>query len=742
MVVTKRNGNSENLNLDKIHAVVSWACEGDDNFSSIKGVSISQIEMQANPHFNNKIKTKDIHEMLIKASVDLISEEYPNYAQVAARLVWLAVRKEAYGEFIPPHLKSIITRNIKCGVYDKNILNGYSNSDLDELNSMIDHDRDDLFKYAGSEQMRKKYLVQNRKTKQLYESFQIPYILVPMILFSKYPKDTRMGWIKKFYDAISLQYISLPTPIMAGLRTTVKQFSSCTIMDCGDSLESINATSNAIIDYASRKAGIGLNVGRLRAIGQPIRKGDTITTGVVPFTKLFNAALKSVSQGAVRGASCTANFPGWHLEFERLIELKNNKGTDETRVRTLDYAIALNGTLYKRLISGSNITLFSPEEVPDLYEAFYSPNLELFEELYEKYESSTKVTKKSISAVDFFSKIMTERYETGRIYIFNADLVNTHTPFYENIYMTNLCCEINLPSTPLGFGDSLLPLCTLAAINWGKFSKIITEKEELKLKDSCQVLVRALDSLLDYQEYPNIAAQRATELYRPLGVGIIGYAHWLAKSRNLWGSGDSLLTTESIMEKQAYYLTEASMELAKEYGALSIKTKYSDGIVPRDMVKIPINLELMNWVKLREDLKTYGIRNATLMALMPAETSAALSNETNGIEPPRSLITIKGSKDGVLPQVVPEYAKLNHAYQILWDVDCKDYLKNVSVFQKYIDQSISTNTSYKGEISMSRLIEDLFLAYKLRIKALYYCQVDDGSGDEVDDGCSSGACKL
>jgi ribonucleoside-diphosphate reductase alpha chain len=444
--------------------------------------------------------------------------------------------------------------------------------------------------------------------------------------------------------------------------------------------------------------------------------------------------------------SATCSFPGWHLEFERLIELKNNKGTDETRVRTVDYSIALNGTLYKRLITGGNITLFSPEEVPDLYELYYGQDINAFEELYEKYENSNKVTKKTISAIDFFSKIMTERFETGRIYIFNADNVNNQGPFYEAIVQSNPCQEIAIPTTPMGNEESLIALCTLAATNWGKFSKILTAKEEIIFRDCCQVLMRALDSLLDYQDYPNIAAERSTKRYRPLGVGIIGYAHWLAKAKALWGSDDALFYTETMMEKQSYYLIQTSIELAKEFGPIEVRTKYSDGLVPRDLTKIPVNEPLVDWDTIRKDLKLHGIRNALNSAIMPAETSATLSNETNGIEPPKSLITIKGSKDGVLPQVVPEYSRLNHAYQTLWNVDTKDYIKTVAVLQKHVDQSISANTSYdatKGEITMSRLIEDLFLAYKLNLKTLYYCQVNDGSGDDiVEDGCESGACKL
>lgn len=746
MQVTKRNGSLEQLDLSKLHAVVYWSCNGDEVLPQIKGVSVSQIEMTANPHFSNKIKTRDIHEMLIKAAADLISEDAVNYDHVAARLTWLAVRKEAFGSNNPPHLFDVIKKNIQAGVYTPELLQMYTSEEYNELNEMIDHNRDDLFKYAGSIQMRKKYLVQNRKTKQVHESFQFPYILVAAILFREYPKDTRMGFIKKFYDLASQHYISLPTPIMAGLRTNVKQFSSCTIIDCGDSLDSIKATGNAIIDYASRKAGIGLNIGRLRAEGQPVRGGDAVTTGVIPFLKKFNGDLKSCAQGAVRSASGSINYPGWHLEFEKLIELKNNKGTEETRIRTLDYVVAINGLMLKRLVTGGNITLFSPEEVPDLYEAFYSPDLEKFTELYEKYEASSKVIKKTISAADYFSKLMNERFETGRIYIMFADNVNRHSPFYESVYMTNLCTEILLSSMPMGSDNSLLPLCTLGAVNWGKFSKILTEKEERILRDCCQILVRALDALLSYQDYPVEAAERATMMYRPLGIGLIGYAHWLAKGRLTWGSDDALLNTETLIEKQAYYLTEASVDIAKEFGPLDINTKYSDGTVPRDLCSIPVNTPTMDWNQLSHDLQEHGIRNACLMAFAPTETSSQLSNETNGIEAPLHLITIKGSKDGVPPQVVPEYSKLNHSYETRWEVHTHDYLKTVAVFQKYVDQSISCNTSYdpaKGEITMSKLIGDLILAYKLGIKTLYYNQTNDQSGDDIeDDGCAGGACKL
>ena len=1171
MLVTKRSGKTEELDLNKVHAVLTWACEGknDDALTPIKGVSISQIEMKAQLHFYEGMPTKEIHEMLIKAAAELISEDYPNYDQVAARLVWFSVRKIAFRNNLPPHLSKIIENNIKLGVYSKDIVQKYTADEIDELNSMIKHNRDDLFKYAGAEQMRKKYLAQNRKTKQLYESFQFPYILVAALLFSNYPKNVRMKYVKRYYDLISQHYISLPTPIMAGLRTNVKQFSSCTLIESGDSLKSINATASAIVEYASRKAGIGLNIGRIRAAGQPVRGGDAVTTGVIPFAKYFNAALKSCSQGAVRGASATFNYPVWHLEFENLIELKNNKGTDETRLRTVDYCVHLNEVFYKRLVNKENITFFSPEEVPDLYLAFYSDDTNKFEKLYKKYEKDETKTKKTIPAVEVFTKIMSERFETGRIYILNADHVNKHGSFYEPITMTNLCLtgdtristsnglktleelyntqesfcvasdlraiegqeqvlsygnrreqrqsnkvaqfgvdvfqsskvfmtnpnasifelktasgysikgtaehkvmtdsgwkeiqhinpddsvylqsgegiynssfqfkafsfettknwdtryanipfnqpkystkelgelvgwlvgdgfidstknwvhlvfgnkdyhlmdyfknyiqtivpeatisynvfanskqmiiqdkrlgmwlrsigvsnkkshekivpqfiwesdknticgflrglysadgtvmggtdnlsivlnstskklleetqillsnlgirtsiyqrreegfhllpnsnreledypvksmfglhigktnrnryhsdigfllqyktdkiinfykeaskrnsayleryqdrvisieqigfapvyditvdsshsfiangivvhnctEITLPTQPMGGDEGRIALCTLSAINWGKLGLLDTEhgtseRTDNKLREICEMAVRGLDALLDYQDYPNNAAKLSTMEYRPLGIGIIGFAHWLAKAKLYWGQPDTLLETEKMMERMAYYLTESSIVLAKEFGSCSKKTKYHDGIFPIDTSYVKPHT-IMDWDRLRKLAKQYGIRNATLMALMPSETSSQLSNETNGIEPPRATLSIKGSKDGVLPQLVPEYNKLGAYYQTLWDVDVRDYLKTVAVLQKYIDQAISINTSYdstKQEITMSQLVSDLIYAYQTGAKTLYYNNTRDGSGEDddssaaADDGCESGACKI
>jgi ribonucleoside-diphosphate reductase alpha chain len=763
MLVTKRDGTKQPLDLDKIHAVLTWACEGqnDDALTPVKGVSVSQIEINAQLHFYDGMPTKAIHETLIKAASELISEDFPNYDQVAARLVWFAVRKEAFRNNLPPTLREVVHSNIGRGVYTEDIVKLYTDEELDELNGMIHHNRDDLFKYAGAEQMRKKYLAQNRKTKIVYESFQFPYILVAALLFAKYPKNTRMKYVKKYYDLISQHYISLPTPIMAGLRTRQKQFSSCTLIEAGDSLKSINAAGNAIVDYASNKAGIGLSIGQIRAEGQPVRNGDAVTTGILPFAKKFNGDLKSCSQGAIRGASATFNYPVWHLEFERLIELKNNKGTDETRLRTVDYCIHLNKLFYERLVDDGVITFFSPEEVPDLYQAFYSSDYKHFEKLYRQYEKDSSKTKKTLPAKEVFTKILQERFETGRIYILHADHVNIHGSFYEPIKMTNLCTEITLPTMPVTFSgdksyaeeDGLIALCTLSAINWGKFTPYsefdpessAADRQEHRLRDACEMAVRGLDALLDYQDYPVEAARRHSMMYRPLGIGIIGFAHWLAKGKLYWGESDTLVEVEKMMEKMAYYLTETSIELAKEFGSIK-RTKYHDGIFPIDTSILKAKTQ-MDWKFLKEKAKKYGIRNATLMALMPSETSSQLSNETNGIEPPRDMVSIKGSKEGVLPQLVPDFHKLAPHYQTLWQVDSKDYLNTIAILQKYIDQAISVNTSYdasKSEIKMSRLIEDLILSYKLGMKTLYYCNTRDGSGEEVEeeDDCESGACKI
>ena len=745
MQVTKRDGQQQELDLDKIHSVLEWACNGDKamGLPPIKGVSVSEIEMKAHLQFFDGIATKQIHETLIKASESLISLDSPNYDWVTARLRWFAVRKEAFGTNLPPSLLEVIKTNTKRGLYDPDIYGMYTEEEWAYIESMMDHTRDDLFRYAGAEQMTKKYLAQNRKTKVVFETFQFPYILVAAILFNKYSPETRMDRVRRYYNQISQHVISLPTPVMAALRTMRKQFSSCTVIEAGDSLKSINAAAAAIVDYASNKAGIGLSIGRIRAEGQLVRGGDAVTTGVLPFAKYFAAALKSCSQGAVRGASATFNYPVWHLEYKTLIELKNGNGVDETRLRTVDYCIHLNLVMYERLVQKKNITFFSPEEVPDLYEAFYSPNVDTFRALYERYEKDPTKTKYSLPAAEVFAKIVNERFDTGRIYILHADLVNKHSSFYEPIYLTNLCCEITLPTVAMGRDDEEIALCTLSAINWGKINTYA------ELEEACDMAVRGLDEILDYQDYPNEAARRSTMKYRPLGIGVIGFAHWLAKKGLRWEDPRTAQAVSEMQEHMTYFLIKASMELAKEKGRNPTKTKYHDGILPFDTYdpsQMTTKLVLTEqWEQLRKDLIQYGARNATLTAFMPSETSSQLANETNGIEPPKELITVKGNKEVTAVQVVPEYAKYNHMYQTTFEVPVQDYLKVMGVLQKFMDQSISANTPYdptKGEISTSRLIQDLLFAYKNQVKTLYYNVTNDAEKQEVEDDCASGACKI
>lgn len=738
MLVTKRDGSTEPQDLEKIHKVLDWAINGDlkNGLKPIKGVSISQIEMTAQPHFYNRIRTSDIHETVIRAAANLISEDTPNYDQVAARLRWFDVRKKAFQSNNPPHLWDVIVANTKRGVYDKDLIHFYSEAEWGVIDGFIDHTRDDLFRFAGAEQMYKKYLAQNRKTKKIYESFQFPYILVSAILFKDYPKETRLAYVKRYYDQVSQHYISLPTPIMAGLRTKTKQFSSCTLIDSGDSLNSITSAATAIVNYASNKAGIGLNIGRIRALGQSVRNGDAVTTGVLPFAKFFAAALKSCSQGAVRGANATFNYPMWHLEFETLIELKNNKGTPETRLQNVDYCIHLNKTMYERLLAKGNITFFSPDEVPDLYDAFYGP-ADKFKELYEKYEADPKKTKKSLPAVEVFTKIASERFATGRIYIMHADHVNTHSSFYEPIVMTNLCVEITLPTTPMGNEESLIALCTLSALNWGK---IQTEEE---MSEAAEMSVRGLDELLDYQDYPNAAAERHTKMYRPLGIGIIGLAHDMVRNGKSWSNLESHNWVESKMERMAYFLTKTSITLAAEKGPCPKRTKYHDGIMPMDSAIGGVS-PVYDWDELRVLAKKYGIRNATLMAMMPSETSSQLANETNGVEAPKALIITKGNKDAVSSQVVPEYAKYNHAYELAWDISVGNNYSVMGRLQKYTDQSISVNENHnpnRGEVTVKTVIENMLIAFKKGLKTVYYSNTNTDTIEE-DDGCAGGGCKI
>ena len=735
MQVQKRNGELENINIDKLHKVVMYACE------DITGVSASQVEIHSQIQFYDKIKSEQLQETLIKSAADLISEETPNYQYVAGRLINYHLRKQVYGTFTPPCLCDIVQKNIDAGFYDAEFTELYTKDEINELQNFIDHSRDEYLTYAAMEQFRGKYLVQNRATGEIFETPQVAYMMIAATLFSKYPAETRLGYVKRYYDAISRFKISLPTPVMAGVRTPQRQFSSCVLIETGDSLDSINATSSSIVKYVSQKAGIGIGAGSIRAIGSKIRSGDATHTGVIPFYKLFQSAVKSCSQGGVRGGAATLYYPIWHLEIEDMLVLKNNKGTEDNRVRHMDYGVQFNKLMYERLMNGENITLFSPHDVPEVYDAFFNDQ-DKFRELYEKAERMTSVRKKSIPAVELFSSFVQERKDTGRLYLMNVDHANTHGAFLEDIApikQSNLCCEIDLPTKPLNNiddPDGEISLCTLSAVNWGAIRSLE------QMENVCDLAVRALDELLDYQEYPIEAARRSTMNRRPLGVGIINFAYWLAKNNTTYQEPNLELIDEWA-EAWSYSLIKASNKLAMEKGACpkNMETKYGHGITPNQTYKKEVNelvknKERMDWTGLRASLKEHGIRNSTLMALMPAETSAQISNSTNGIEPPRSYVSIKQSKHGVLKQVVPGYPRLKNKYDLLWDQKSPEgYIKIMSVLQKYIDQGISVNTSYNPEhyedekVPMSMLLQHLIMFYKYGGKQLYYNNTHDGQGE-------------
>ena len=751
--VTKRDGRLEDINLDKIHRVVTWAAEG------LQNVSVSQVELKSHIQFYNGIRTDDIHETIIKAAADLISQDTPDYQYLAARLAIFHLRKIAYGEFEPPHLYDHVKKLTEAGKYDRHIIADYSREEFDELNAYIDHSRDMTFSYAAVKQLEGKYLVQNRVTRQIYETPQFLYILVAMCLFSKYPKEPRLDYVKRFYDAVSTFKVSLPTPIMSGVRTPTRQFSSCVLIECDDSLDSINATTSAIVKYVSQRAGIGINAGRIRGLGSEIRGGEAQHTGCIPFFKMFQAAVKSCSQGGVRGGAATLFYPLWHIEAESLLVLKNNRGVEDNRIRQLDYGVQINRLLYTRLIKGGNITLFSPNEVPGLYDAFFADQDE-FERLYTQYEQDPNIRKRTLPATELFSTLMQERAGTGRIYIQNVDHCNTHSPFDPRVapvHQSNLCMEIALPTKPLdniNDAEGEIALCTLSAFNLGALNNL-DELEEL-----ADLTVRALDALLDYQDYPVAAARTATMNRRTLGIGVINYAYYLAKNGVRYSDDSALGLTHRTFEAMQYYLLKASVNLAKEYGACPLfnQTVYSQGKLPIDTYKKDLDAVCneplhYDWESLRADIVKYGLRNSTLTALMPSETSSQIANATNGIEPPRGLVSVKASKDGILKQVVPEFETLKDAYETLWQLPGNEgYLKLVGVMQKFVDQSISANTAYDpnkfegSKVSMKQMLKDLLTAYKYGVKTLYYHNTRDGADDTQadiqDDGCAGGACKI
>ena len=748
--VTKRDGTTESINLDKIHKVVDWAAKGLDN------VSVSEVELKSHIQFFDGIKTEDIHETLIKSAADLISQDTPDYQFMAARLNIFHLRKKAFGKFEPPRLYDHVVKMVEDNRYDNHLLEDYSEADFDQMDSFIAHERDMNFSYAAVKQLEGKYLVQNRVSGEIFESPQILYMLIGACLFASYDKERRLDFIKRFYDAVSQFKLSLPTPIMAGVRTPTRQFSSCVLIETGDSLDSINATASSIVKYVSQRAGIGINAGRIRALGSPIRSGEAFHTGCIPFYKHFQTAVKSCSQGGVRGGAATLFYPLWHLEVESLLVLKNNRGVEENRVRHMDYGVQFNRLMYQRLIKGEKITLFSPSDVPGLYDAFFEDQ-EKFEKLYTQYEADDSIRKKSVPAIELFSLFAQERASTGRIYLQNVDHCNTHSPFnpeHAPIRQSNLCLEIALPTKPLNSIDDEngeIALCTLAAFNLGTLENL-DELEELS-----DLIVRALDSLLSYQDYPIKAAEIASLSRRTLGVGVINYAYYLAKNYKRYSDGSANRLTHKTFEAIQYYLLKASNNLAKEQGACEKfnETSYAQGILPIDTYRKelddicdePLHLD---WEALREDIKTNGLRNSTLTALMPSETSSQISNATNGIEPPRGLISIKASKDGILKQVVPDIDNHRHEYELLWDIPNNDgYIQAVGLMQKFVDQAISANTNYDpakfpdGKVPVKTILKDILTAYKLGVKTLYYHNTRDGASDNSgDDGCEGGACKI
>lgn len=756
--VTKRSGKRERIDLDKIHRVITWAAEG------LEHVSVSEVELKSHIQFFDGISTETIHETIIRAAADLISAEAPDYQYLAARLAIFHLRKKAYGQFEPPKLYDHVTNMVESGRYDPHILADYTPEELNELDTHIDHWRDLNFSYAAVKQLEGKYLVQNRVSGEIYESAQFLYMLVAACLFAKHERSERLELVKRFYDATSTFKISLPTPIMSGIRTPTRQFSSCVLIECDDSLNSINATASSIVKYVSQRAGIGINAGRIRALGSNIRNGEAFHTGCIPFYKYFQTAVKSCSQGGVRGGAATLFYPLWHLEAESLLVLKNNRGVEENRVRHLDYGIQLNKTMYQRLIKDDYISLFSPSDVDGLYDAFFEDQDE-FERLYTLYEQDPSIRKKRIKATELFSMMMQERASTGRIYIQNVDHCNTHSAFNSKVApvkQSNLCMEITLPTKPLNNvddPDGEIALCTLSALNLGAINSL----EELE--DSAELAIRALDNLLDYQNYPMPAAEHSTMDRRSLGVGVINLAYYIAKNKKKYSDGSANNLVHKTFESIQYYLLKASNKLAKEKGACPKfhETNYAEGLLPidtykKDLDKIcnePLHLD---WEQLRADIQTYGLRNSTVSSLMPSETSSQMSNATNGIEPPRGLISVKASKDGILKQVVPDLENLKEYYELLWDMpDNTGYLQLAGIMQKFVDQSISTNTSYDpqrfadAKVPMQILLKDLLTAYKLGVKTLYYHNTRDGASEsqvdnevieKEDNDCAGGACKI
>ena len=731
--IKKRDGSRVPLDIQKIHKVVNFACEG------LAGVSSSLIQMNAGIQFADGMTSREIQDLLIRSANDLITLENPNYQYAAARLLLYGIYKDVFGGFEKITLYEMVKRNIERKVYDSAILDMYTEEEFDKMEKYIHHNRDENFTYAGLRQIVDKYLCQDRSSGEIYESPQHMYMMIAATLFANYPKEDRLYYVRRYYDATSLFKINIPTPVMAGVRTPIRQFASCVLVDSDDTLDSIFASDMSIGRYTAQRAGIGINAGRIRGINSKIRGGEVAHTGVVPFLKKFEATVRCCTQNGVRGGSATTHFPFWHQEIEDILVLKNNKGTEDNRVRKLDYSIQLNKTMYERLLNQGDITLFSPHDVPGLYEAYFG-DADEFKILYEKYEKNTKIKKKKISAMDLFSALVKERAETGRIYIMNVDHANNHSSFKDTVYMSNLCQEITLPTKPLQHIDDEqgeIALCILSAINVG----VIKDLDDME--DLCDLAVRALDEIIDYQKYPVKAAEISTKARRSLGVGYIGLAHYLAKHGCKYSDKKALTKVHELTEAFQYYLLTASNKLAQEKGKCDYydRTKYSDGILPIDTYKkeldevCSITLKY-DWDSLRKDIGEHGLRHSTLSAQMPSESSSIVSNATNGIEPPRGFLSVKKSKKGPLKQIVPQYTSLKNNYTLLWDMPSNDgYINIVAVMQKFFDQAISGNWSYNpthfdnNEVPMSIMLKDLLNTYKYGWKTSYYQNTYDYKTD-------------
>ena len=734
--VVKRSGSVEGLNLNKLHLMVEEACK------DLAGVSASQVEMQSGIQFYDGITTAEIQEILIRSASDLIDLDHPNYQYVAARLLLFAVRKQLYGRMKElPSLEQHIYACVNSQVYDSDIFNKYSKEEIEKVDSWIDHSRDYLFTYAGLRQVVDKYLVQDRSAGGVYETPQFMYIMIALTIFAEYPKETRMSYVRRYYDAISKHKINIPTPIMAGVRTPLRQFASCVLVDVDDTLDSIFSSDMAIGRYVAQRAGIGINAGRIRGINSKIRGGEVQHTGIVPFLKKFESTVRCCTQNGIRGGSATVHFPIWHQEIEDILVLKNNKGTEDNRVRKLDYSIQISKIFYERFIQDGEISLFSPHDVPGLYDSFGTDS---FDNLYTSYEKDPSIKKKTIKAQELILNLLKERAETGRIYIMNIDHCNSHSSFKDQVVMSNLCQEITLPVFPLQHIDdenAEIATCILSAINVGKV------KSDEELEDLCDLSVRSLEELIDYQNYPVKAAENFTKNRRSLGIGYIGLAHYLAKLGFNYDSQEAWDAVHGLSESFQYYLLKASNQLAKEKGHCEYfgRTKYADGILPIDTYKKDVDeissIQLQHdWENLRASILEHGLRHSTLSAQMPSESSSVVSNATNGIEPPRGFLSIKKSKKGPLKQIVPQYQSLKNHYTLLWDMPSnRGYINIVAVMQKFFDQAISGNWSYNpenypdNEVPVSVMAHDMLYAYSVGHKTAYYQNTYDIKTDEVEE---------